>query len=185
MLFVSPDAPLVTAYDPEWPARFGDLGRCVRRALGAVAVRIDHIGSTAVPGLDAKPIIDVQISVAAFEPLAAFKDPLESSGFRFRPKRDEMSRRYFRERPGDRRTHVHVRLAGGFVEQLNLLHRDYLRACPARASEYAQLKHGLAYLLSTDRQAYVDAKASFVWETLRRAEHWSDRTGWQPGPSDA
>lgn len=176
---------VVAAYDPAWPGLFASLGRRLRAALGAAALRIDHIGSTAVPGLDAKPIIDVQISVAAFEPLTAFRVPLESCGFWFRPKPEELSRRYFRERPGDRRTHVHVRRAGSFAEQLNLLHRDYLRADPARASEYAQLKYSLAYLLHTDRQAYVDAKAPFVWETLRRAEQWSDRAGWEPGPSDA
>lgn len=80
---------------------------------------------------------------------------------------------------------THVRRAGSLVEQLNLLHRDYLRADPARASEYAQLEHSLAQLLHSYRQAYVDAKAPFVRETLRRAEQWSDRTGWEPGPSDA
>lgn len=175
----------MAAYDPGWPGLFAALGRRLRTALGAAALRIDHIGSTAVAGLAAKPIIDVQISVADFEPLAAYRVPLESCGFRFRPKPQELSRRYFRERPGERRTHIHVRRAGSFAEQLNLLHRDYLRADAARANEYAQLKHSLTHLLHTDRQAYVDAKAPFVWETLRRAEQWSDQTGWEPGPSDA
>jgi GrpB-like predicted nucleotidyltransferase (UPF0157 family) len=71
-----PDAEIVD-YDPAWPVLFGELGRTLRAALGAVALRIGHIGSTAVAGLAAKPIIDVQISVAAFEPIEAFKDPLE------------------------------------------------------------------------------------------------------------
>lgn len=133
--------------------------------------------------IDARTV--VQISAAAFEPLAAFRDPLESCGFILRPRIDELSRRYFRERPGTRRTHIHVRRAGSFPEQLNLLHRDYLRADPARASDYAQLKHFLADLLRVNGQAYVDAKAPFVWETIRRAELWSDRTGWEPGPPDA
>jgi GrpB-like predicted nucleotidyltransferase (UPF0157 family) len=127
----------------------------------------------------------VQISVAALEPVTTYRVALESCGFRYRPKPEELSRRYFRERPGDRRTHIHVRPAGSFAEQLNLLHRDYLRTDPAHARKYARLKHSLAYLLHTDRQAYVDAKAHFVWQTLRQAEQWADRTGWQPGPSDA
>jgi GrpB-like predicted nucleotidyltransferase (UPF0157 family) len=65
----------IVSYDPAWPQRFAELGADLRRALGDVALRIDHIGSTAVPGLAAKPIIDVQVSVASFEPLAAFKAP--------------------------------------------------------------------------------------------------------------
>lgn len=175
----------VAVYDPAWPEVFDLLGARLRAALGAVALRIDHIGSTAVPGLDAQPVIDVQISVAAFEPLAAFRDPLESCGFTPRATSDELTRRYFRERPGERRTHIHVRRAGSFTQQLNLLHRDYLRADPARAGEYARLTHSLAHPLATDRQSYVDAEASFVWATLRRAEQWADRTGWEPGPPDA
>jgi GrpB-like predicted nucleotidyltransferase (UPF0157 family) len=175
----------VVAYDPAWPELFAALAIRLRGALGGVALRIDHFGSTSVPGLDAKPIIDVQISVAAFEPLADFAGPLESCGFLFRSKPDELTRRYFRERPGDQRTHVHVRRAGSFAEQLNLLHRDFLRADLARARDYAALKHSLAHLLITDRQAYVDAKGPFVWETIRRAEEWSLGTGWYPGPPDA
>ncbi|MGI5288531.1 GrpB family protein [Nonomuraea polychroma] len=71
----------IVDYDPEWPARFAALGRAMPSALGDVAVRIDHIGSMSVPGLAAKPVIDVQISVESFEPLEAFKPPLERLGF--------------------------------------------------------------------------------------------------------
>jgi GrpB-like predicted nucleotidyltransferase (UPF0157 family) len=99
--------------------------------------------------------------------------------------RRRSTRRYFREAPGRRRTHVHVRRAGSFSEQLNLLHRDYLRADPVRAREYAAVKRSLAHLLLTDRQAYVDAKARFVWDTIARAHDWAQLTGWEPGPSDA
>jgi GrpB-like predicted nucleotidyltransferase (UPF0157 family) len=74
----------IVDYDPAWPVLFGELGRTLRAVLGAVALRIDHIGSTAVAGLPAKPIIDVQVSVAAFEPLEAFKDPLEQLGYVYR-----------------------------------------------------------------------------------------------------
>ena len=176
---------VVVSYDPSWPAAFAALSCPLRMALGEVALRIDHIGSTAVPGLDAKPIVDMQISVADFEPLSAFRDPIESRGFVFRPKRNELTRRYFREQPGALRTHIHVRRAGSFSEQLNLLHRDYLRADLARAGEYARLKHSVAHLLSVSGQAYVDAKVSFGWETIRLAEEWSQQVGWQPGPSDA
>jgi GrpB-like predicted nucleotidyltransferase (UPF0157 family) len=179
------DVRAVIDYDPVWPELFAALGGDLRAGLGSAALRIDHVGSTAVVGLAAKPIIDVQISVTSFEPLSALREPIESCGFVWRANDDDLTRRYFRERPGRRRTHVHVRLAGSFAEQLNLLHRDYLRSDPARAGKYAAAKRSLAHLLLTDRQAYVDAKAPFVWDTIARAHDWAQLTGWQPGPSDA
>jgi GrpB-like predicted nucleotidyltransferase (UPF0157 family) len=175
----------VVAYDDAWPARFAELGGRLREALGPVAIRIDHIGSTAVPGLDAKPIIDVQISVLALEPVAAYREAIETCGFAWRADNTELTKRYFRELPGQRRTHIHVRRAGSFSEQFALLFRDYLRAHPAHATQYAALKRELAHLLEADRQAYVDAKDPFVWETIRLADGWAQATGWEPGASDA
>jgi GrpB-like predicted nucleotidyltransferase (UPF0157 family) len=146
--------------------------------------RIDHIGSTSVVGLDAKPIIDVQISVESLEPMDPFRLPLERCGFVWRIDNPERTKRYFRERPGDRRTHIHVRRAGSLDEQLTLVFRDFLRVHAERAHEYAAVKHQLAYLLESDRAAYVEAKGPFVWETLRMANQWAQLTGWEPGPSD-
>lgn len=88
------------------------------------------------------------MSVAAFEPLAAYGGPLESCGFSWRSKNDELTKRYFRQ----------------------LLHRDYLRADPVRAGEYGRLKHSSSICCAA-RQAYVEAKSPFVWETVRRAYH--------------
>jgi len=131
-------------YDPEWPRLFKEQAAAFRSALGAVALRIDHIGSTAVPGLAAKPIVDIQISVASFEPLDAFRLPLEGLGYRFRADNPERTKRYFREPPGARRTHIHVRQHGSWNEQFALLFRDYLRAHSAVAGRYADLKRDLA-----------------------------------------
>jgi GrpB-like predicted nucleotidyltransferase (UPF0157 family) len=179
------DPTSVVPYDPLWPELFAALGRTLRRELGAAALRIDHIGSTAVPGLAAKPIIDVQISVAALEPVAAYRGALERAGFSWRSDNPDRMKRYFRERPGAPRTHVHVRAAGGLSEQLALLFRDYLRSDAEWALRYAAEKRRFAHLLGTDRAAYVEAKEPFVWETLRRANRWAQRSGWIAGPSDA
>ena len=138
------DPIVVVPYDPEWPKRFAELGRGQRNALGDVALRIDHIGSTAVPGLDAKPIVDVQISVASFEPLDAYRLPLERAGYVFRVENPDRTKRYFRESPGERRTHIHVRRAGTWSEQVGLLFRDYLRAHSDDAAQYAELGRTLA-----------------------------------------
>ncbi|WP_158891557.1 GrpB family protein [Amycolatopsis anabasis] len=175
----------IADYGPEWPERFAELGAALRAALGAVAVRIDHIGSTAVPGLAAKPVIDVQISVVSFEPLAAFRDPLEELGYVYRADNPERTKRYFRERPGTRRTHVHVRRAGSFSEQFPLLLRDFLRAHPEEAAGFAAVKRRLAARFRYDGGGYTEAKNPHVWDLVRRADEWAQRMGWVPGPSDA
>ena len=105
------DEVLVSEYNPAWPTLFAELAERLRAKLGDVAVRIDHIGSTAVPGLDAKPIIDVQVSVTSLEPVEAFRPQIEACGFVWRADNPELTKRYFRERPGFRRTHVHARRA--------------------------------------------------------------------------
>ena len=180
-----PDPVLVVPYQRDWPQLFSTLGRRLRDALGPVALRIDHIGSTAVPRLDAKPVIDVQVSVTALEPHERFSTPLEAAGFVFRPDNPELTKRYFREHPGEPRTHIHVRRAGSFSEQLALLFRDYLRDHCERSDAYGTLKRHLASTYQHDRQGYVEAKAPFIWETIRIADAWAQATGWEPGPSDA
>ncbi|MFL1675826.1 GrpB family protein [Paenibacillus dendritiformis] len=124
---------MVVAHDPGWSEEFKEIGTRIRDALQDAALRIDHIGSTAVPGLDAKPIIDIQISVRSFEPLASYRDPLQAIGYLHRAGNPELTKRYFREGPGMRRTHIHVREAGSFAEQFALLFRDYLRVHPEEA----------------------------------------------------
>jgi GrpB-like predicted nucleotidyltransferase (UPF0157 family) len=175
----------VVEYDPAWPGRFAETATPIRRELGDVALRIDHIGSTAIPRLAAKPVIDVQIAVGSFEPLDGYRRPLEALGYVFQPDNPERTKRYFREPPGTPRTHVHVRVSGSFSQQLPLLFRDFVRAHPAVADEYAALKRELAARHADDRQAYTDAKDPFVWRVLRDADAWAQATGWQPGPSDA
>ena len=179
------DPIIVVPYDPGWPILFRDLGARLRQALGDVALRIDHVGSTSVPGLAAKPVIDVQISVVSLEPLDAYRRPLDAAGFAWRAGNPDLSKRYFREAPGGRRTHIHVHRAGSLGEQLTLVFRDYLRAHDEDAQRYAALKQRLAAQYRDDRAGYTDSKGPFVWEILARASHWSQDTGWQPGPSDA
>jgi GrpB-like predicted nucleotidyltransferase (UPF0157 family) len=176
---------VVVPYDLAWPVVFAELGRSLRSALGETALRIDHIGSTSIPGLDAKPIIDVQISVRSFDPLDAFRVPLVGLGFVFRADNPELTKRYFRERPGDRRTHIHVRCAGSWAEQFALLFRDYMCTHAEEARSYAEVKYGLAEQHRGDRHDYTASKAPFLWDIMVKADRWSQEIGWVPGPSDA
>ena len=179
------DKVVIVPYDAEWPERFSKLGAALREVLGETALRIDHIGATSIPGLDAKPIIDIQISVASFEPLDAYRIPIESLGYVFRPNNPDLTKRYFRESPGERRTHIHMRRSGSWTEQFALLFRDYMRTHEEDAKRYAELKYRLAEKYQEDRRSYTDAKAPFIWEIMAKADKWNQAIEWEPGPSDA
>ena len=129
-------------------------------------------------------MIDIQISVASFEPLDSYRRPLERLDYVLRADNTERTKRYFREPPGERRTHIHVRIAGSFSEQFALLFRDYLSARPAAAAEYAALKRQLAATHRDDRHAYTEAKVPYFWETIRKADEWAQANGWTAGPGD-
>lgn len=175
----------IVDYDPGWVSLFAQRARRIRQALGTVALRIDHIGSTSIPGLAAKPIIDLQLSVASFAPVDAYRLPLERLGYVFRPDNPDPTKRYFHELPGERREQIHVRQAGSWFEQCALLFRDYLRAHPEDAATYARLKRELAEHYRDDASGYTRAKGPFIWDVLRRANDWAKVTGWEAGPSGA
>lgn len=175
---------VIHPYSPAWPERFRTIAAELRHALGDVALRIDHFGSTAVPGLAAKPIIDVQVSVATLDLIVRIAGPLRHAGYIWRADNPDLTKRYFRELPGAPRTHIHVRKRGSWSEQFALLFRDYLRAHPIDAAAYAGLKQALADRYRLDRADYVDAKEPFIWRIMRAASDWSQEVGWEPGPSD-
>jgi GrpB-like predicted nucleotidyltransferase (UPF0157 family) len=181
----SEDPVVLVAADPHWPEEFRSIAGRLRLVLGDAALRIDHIGSTAVAGLDAKPVIDIQISVASLGAEGAYRGPLESLGYVLHAANPDRSKRFFREPVGGRRTHLHVRRAGSFDEQLNLLLRDYLRAHAEDRAAYARSKRELAERFRHDREGYVRAKEPTVWSLLLRAHDWLQETGWSAGPSDA
>ena len=179
------DPVIVTSYDPGWKRQFEAIGRKIRESLGPVADRIDHIGSTSIPGMAAKPILDIQVSVRALEPAHRYASGLRRLGFVFRAQNPDRSKRYFREPPGMERMHVHVRATGSWSEQFSLLFRDYLRAHPVECERLSVLKRDLAKKYADDRLAYGRHKGPAVWEIMERATEWSQQIGWAPGPSDA
>ena len=185
--------PQIVPYSPHWPGAFQATAKKIRAALGDAALRIDHIGSTAVPGLPAKNVIDIQVAVADL----AAGDALAAAGFRpfaevvedHRPPGDERpesewSKRLFLERPDERRANIHVRVLGAANERYALLFRDYLRAHPATAEAYAELKRRLAAHMP-DTMTYADVKDPAVDLIALAAEEWAAATGWEPGPTDA
>jgi GrpB-like predicted nucleotidyltransferase (UPF0157 family) len=161
-------------YDPQWPVMFEVERRRLHDALGDVAVRIEHIGSTAVSGLAAKPIIDIDVYVSAIEPMAAYREPLEALGYVFQFDPETPGLHFFgypAERP--RRFHVHVAELGGRHMVVDLAVRDFLRTHPDVAQEYARLKRALTAQHPGDRDAYIAGKAQFMTELQAQALRWA------------
>jgi GrpB-like predicted nucleotidyltransferase (UPF0157 family) len=156
-------------YDPGWPAQFETLRPRIAAALDALATAIEHVGSTAVPGLAAKPIIDIDVLLrsAADLPLAITK--LASLGYAHRGDLGIPGREAFRTPPNVFPHHLYVWLAGAREFQRHIAFRDYLRTHPQDANAYATLKRKLAGKSATDREAYTQAKTEFVEAILRRA----------------
>ena len=164
----------VVDYDPAWPAlAAAEIGR-IEAAVGEAAVRVDHVGSTAVPRLAAKPIVDLQLAVDALEPRARYVEPLEGLGYLFAPDPESPDFHFFglpAARP--RRHHLHVCTAGSEHELRHLALRDYLRAHPDEALEYGALKRDLVARHPGDRLAYIDGKDRFVAALEERALAWA------------
>jgi putative glutamine amidotransferase len=151
--------------DPAWPSWFEEEARSIRVALAALDPRVEHIGSTSVPGLAAKPVIDIQVSVASLTPRTAVVAPLVGLGYRhdvdpIEPQHEFLSKGY--DDGGGRQVHVHLCEAGSEWERRHLAFRDWLRAHPADAAAYADLKRRLALEHPRDIFSYVDGKSGFV-----------------------
>jgi GrpB-like predicted nucleotidyltransferase (UPF0157 family) len=163
----------IVDYEPAWPAMAAvEMGR-VAAALGEVAVRTEHVGSTAVPGMAAKPIVDLQVSVAAIEPIERYARPLAELGYLFAPDPDAPDFHFFGKPPERPRTfHLHVCAGGSEHELRHVALRDYLRAHPEEARRYGDLKRELVARHPGDRLAYIAGKADHVAALERRALDW-------------
>jgi GrpB-like predicted nucleotidyltransferase (UPF0157 family) len=160
---------VVIEYDPEWPRRFEDLRARIWPAVAGVADRIEHVGSTSVPGLAAKPIIDMTIVVRRQADVPPAIDRLATLGYRHLGNLDIEDREAFEHPAGLPRHHLYVCPEGtiGIVNQLAV--RDYLRADPDVARRYGELKQRLATQFPNDIESYVFGKTDFVVEVLRGA----------------
>jgi GrpB-like predicted nucleotidyltransferase (UPF0157 family) len=162
------DPIVVVDYDPSWPERFQLLRQPIAEVLGSMAVAIEHVGSTAVPNLAAKPIIDIDVLLATETELPAAIDRLATLGYIHRGDLGIPGREAFRTPVHDPLHHLYVCPPGSKAFQEHLAFRDYLRAHPNEAEAYADLKRALALKFSDDRPAYNSAKSTFVAETLSR-----------------
>jgi len=180
---------VISSYDEGWPGDFRILADRLQEALGDLAIRIDHIGSTAVPGLAAKDIIDIQIGVAdlgdpriaaALIGLGATPTDITTDHV---PPGDpgspaDWEKRYFRPPASWRRTHLHVRETGRLNHRYALLFRDYLRHSLAAAAAYGQIKRALARHHPDDLDVYYDVKDPVCDLVMHAAERWAADVSW-------
>lgn len=184
------------SYRDDWPIRFAEIGISLRRTLGDAACRIDHIGSTAVSGLAAKDIIDVQVSVRTLAP--EIDDALNLSGYR-RLKHitgdhippgasdnpAEWEKWFFKPLAIDSPVNVHVRIQGRENQRYPLVFRDYLRSNSAATAAYSSVKQGLVKHNFVDPDAYCDIKDPVCDIIIQAAELWASANEWTLGLSDA
>jgi GrpB-like predicted nucleotidyltransferase (UPF0157 family) len=157
----------IVPYDARWPLAFIEERDRIAVALGPLALRIEHHGSTSVVGLAAKPVIDIQISVAALHPLDRYITPLAVLGYVHVPHQDDAVCPYFHKpKTWPHTHHVHLVMAGGDNELKTLAFRDFLRDHPEVAREYESFKRHLSSRhdagIFASQQAYAEAKGSFI-----------------------
>lgn len=160
----------VVSYDREWPELYLEESARIHAAvagMGLTPLVLEHIGSTSIPGLAAKPILDM-LAGAMSTPMPRYIAPLVTAGYVHRGEQGIPGREFFR-RGEPRAYHVHMTAIGSAFWHDHLRFRDYLRRHPDARDEYARLKQTLAERFPRDREAYIDAKGPFVREVLRLA----------------
>jgi dephospho-CoA kinase len=185
--------PRLVPYDPTWPAQAERVLARLRLAGGDKVLRADHIGSTSVPGLAAKNVIDVQVAVADLADADELAEPLARAGFpaqpdftRDNPHPPDPDPEHWRKRMAAsadpaRWVNVHLRVAGSPGWRAALLFRDWLRAEPDRLADYQRMKERTAAeYAAADIPAYADAKAPWFDRAYEEMERWSTATGWRP-----
>jgi len=182
---------VITPYQERWKTEFIEIGKKLRSIVGDGngVLRIDHIGSTAVPNLGAKDIIDVQITVNKLEN-TTFQERLERENYVI--KRDyldnfvglpddspELKKFFMRELEGQRRMHMHIREMGRFNQRFPLLFRDYLQASAPTRLAYHKVKVRLAELFPESIDGYLSIKDPLMDLIYEAATHWGAHTQWQ------
>lgn len=182
---------VITDAQERWVEEFKDKGGQLRKVLGSSALRIDHIGSTSVPGLAAKDIIDIQVTVASLDDLSEFDAKMRSSGYQRRgefhydclvgiddPYSPQLRKAYFREPEGTRRHHIHIRQKGLMNQRYALLFRDYLRANETVKIGYETIKRRLTEIFPESIGGYLYIKDPLMDIIYQGAESWATTVGW-------
>jgi len=163
----------IVEFDPAWPAAYAAEASAIRQALGPLLHQCFHVGSTAIPAMAAKPVIDILLSVQSVASLDAHNEVLRRLGYESLGEYGFPGRRFF-QKGGDRRTHhLHAFDVGSAEIERHVLFRDYLRANAEEANAYMALKQALAQTHRGDPDAYTEAKGKFILGIDAKARQWS------------
>jgi len=183
---------VISSYKPSWSVDFCEIAQRIRKIIGDAALRIDHVGSTAVPGLGAKDVIDIQITVADLDETEELTRPLRAVGFRqgtefiydifhqFSETDPGLRKLYMREPEGERRAHIHIRELGRFNQRYALLFRDYLRTSREVSAEYELFKRRAAQLFPNSIDGYLYLKDPMLHIIYEAAAGWARHVNWSP-----
>ncbi len=168
---------LVRAWDAAWPERFEAERQRLAAVLGDAVDVIEHVGSTSIVGLAAKPVIDILVGTACLTALDSRNSAMRAAGYEVRGENGLPGRRYFRRAAADgtRLAHIHAYLVGSDGFHRHLVFRDYLRAHPDEVTRYGEHKRALADGMGLKRQDYQSAKAAMVAQIEARALVWAAR----------
>jgi GrpB-like predicted nucleotidyltransferase (UPF0157 family) len=155
-------------YDPAWPGLFAAESRRLERALSPLPIVLEHTGSTAVPGLVAKPVLDILAGFGDDTPVGPYVERFVAAGYTHRGNQGIPGREFFR-RGEPRAWHVHLTAIGSAFWREHLTFRDYVRTHADARDDYARLKQALATRYPRDREAYITGKTRFVREIVRLA----------------
>lgn len=181
----------IVEFQSSWRHEFESIAQNIRSVVSNQAIRIDHIGSTAVKGLAAKDVIDIQVTI---ESLDQKEDILilQKNGYQLRDQINhdlligfendspELRKRFFRERFGERRANIHIREQGRVNQQYPLIFRDYLRSNIAVRDAYSTIKKELVKRFSNDENSYYDIKDPYMDTIFHGAKLWSQLNDWKP-----
>ena len=188
---------VIIDHQSRWSDEFQTAAKQLRQVLGDSALRIDHIGSTSVPGLGAKDIVDIQITVESLDDLEAFAEKMLAANFLRRgtihhdclvgiddPDSPQLRKAYFREPEGQRRCHLHVRQHGLQNQRYALLFRDFLRADARARLAYERIKRRLTEIFPESIGGYLYIKDPLMDIIYEGAESWAKTVDWTPDTSD-
>jgi len=160
---------ILSEYDVNWPLEFENEKKSIQNTLTENEIRIEHIGSTSVENLCAKPIIDILIGIKHFDEGHKFASLLEATGYAYKGENGIPGRHFFVK--GNPRTHhLHMVEMNSVFFRDHLLFRDYLRENPEKKDQYAELKRSMAVKYFDDREKYTDSKAEFIQNILQKAK---------------
>lgn len=160
----------IASYNPNWKEMFKEESEKIRNVLGDIIIDTHHIGSTAIPGIKAKPVIDILVETKNIEAVDRYNSKMKELGYEAMGEYRIPKRRFFRKGGNNRTHHIHIFQVGNEEIERHINFKEYLIAHPKKAREYSKLKEKLVNKHSYDVENYINGKSDFIKEIDRKAK---------------